>query len=438
MSSKINRRDFLNKSSIGILGTGILPLTDINFSNNPPKNIEQSAKIKEYRLLGRTGFRVSDIGCGSVLVNTEGLFKAIISAGVNLIDTSESGWRNEEVMGRVINKIDRGSVFINTKIMVSETESADRVVQRMKDFLKRAGLTYLDGMMLWNVNSIKETENKSFLEAFNKLRDEKLVRFSGISCHGSNYIINPKDTMADIITAAIYSDRYDLVMFVHNYVQHEMGEDILNACAKKGVGTLLMKTDPFGGYFLRFIKQVNEAKLNNDSIPESVRIVYDKMIAKQNEAQPFLQKYGYLKDESYKKAALSFVLNDPLVHSALISFRNFEDVNEYARLSGARLNNENIALIDSLVHFFGFSYCRHACGKCEKSCPYNVPVNTIMRYNHYFMAHSMKEYAIQKYRELPGSKADKCSVCEGRCEKACPYNVVIQSLLSFAHNNLNS
>jgi predicted aldo/keto reductase-like oxidoreductase len=434
---KINRRDFLTKSSIGVLGTGILPLSDLNLSQNNFDKAEQS-RIKDYRLLGRTGFKVSDIGCGSVQVNTEGLFKAILASGVNFIDTSESLWRNEEELGRVVNKMDRNAVFINTKIMVSGAESADKIIQRMKDFLKRSGLSYLDGMMLWNVNSIKETENKSFLTAFSKLRDAKLVRFSGISCHGSNYVINPKDTMADIISAAVESDRYDLMMFVHNYVQNEMGEKILKVCEQKGVGTLLMKTDPFGGYFLRFIKEVNDSKLKNDSISQDVKIVYDKMIKKQNEAQPFLKKYGYLEDASYKKAALSFVLNNPLVHSALISFKNFDDVNEYVNLSGSRLDNENTALIDSLVRYFGFSYCRHACGKCEKNCPNNVPINTIMRYNHYFMAQAMKEYSIKNYNELPGAKADKCIACEGLCEKACPYNVMIQSLLTIAHCNLTS
>ena len=32
----------------------------------------------------------------------------------------------------------------------------------------------------------------------------------------------------------------------------------------------------------------------------------------------------------------------------------------------------------------GQYYCHHACGEGESSCPHHVPVNTIMRYNHYF------------------------------------------------------
>jgi len=32
----------------------------------------------------------------------------------------------------------------------------------------------------------------------------------------------------------------------------------------------------------------------------------------------------------------------------------------------------------------GELYCRHACGLYQPSCSQQLPINTIMRYNHYF------------------------------------------------------
>lgn len=440
MKSKINRRDFLAKSSIGLMATsaGVVNLGN-SFSTKGIKfSSQELPKIKEYRMLGRTGFKVSDIGCGCILTNAETILRSLLSAGINFIDTSESLWQNQEVVGKVVKEVDREAIFINTKISVSENESADEIVIRIKKFLERTGLTYLNGMMLWNVNSIKEIGNPAFHNAFERLKKEKLVQFSGVSCHGSSFIENPEDSMESIISACIESDRYDLVMFVYNYVQHQMGENILKLCDQKNVGSLLMKTDPFGGYFLNFIEQVNESISKNDSVTGNLKIVYDKIIRQQKEAKPFLEQHGYLNDSNYKKAAISFALNNPQVSSALITFRNFEDVNDYLNLSGARLDHEKVSFIDSLKKDYGNLYCRHACGQCEIKCPFNVPINRIMRYNHYFMAQERKDYAVKKYRDLPGVNAAKCVNCEGLCEQACPYKVSIRMLLSIAHQNLNS
>ena len=84
----------------------------------------------------------------------------------------------------------------------------------------------------------------------------------------------------------------------------------------------------------------------------------------------------------------------------------------------------------------GELYCRHACGICESSCPHHVPVNTIMRYNHYFEAQGSEKFAMEKYAQLETSKADHCRNCAGWCQTSCPYGVPIQGLLNIAHAQL--
>ena len=82
---------------------------------------------------------------------------------------------------------------------------------------------------------------------------------------------------------------------------------------------------------------------------------------------------------------------------------------------------------------FAHSYCRHACGQCEPSCPHDVPVNTIMRYHHYFVAQHREKYAMEKYYALQNRAVSLCSNCAGYCQNACPHNVPIQGLLLQAH-----
>jgi len=59
---KLNRRRFLRNSSLGFLGAGLLGkkglTSPIQFQE------DETPKIKEYRTLGRTGFKVSALGFG--------------------------------------------------------------------------------------------------------------------------------------------------------------------------------------------------------------------------------------------------------------------------------------------------------------------------------------------------------------------------------------
>jgi predicted aldo/keto reductase-like oxidoreductase len=137
-----------------------------------------------------------------------------------------------------------------------------------------------------------------------------------------------------------------------------------------------------------------------------------------------------------REAAIRFLLDNKAVSSILITFQNFEEIAEYVNLSGTKLTTENISIINQLKENFGHLYCRHACGICEDSCPHKVPVNTIMRYNHYFMAQHREKYAMHQYNLLNGNKAEKCTGCNGYCEQACPFGVSIQALLQIANQNL--
>ncbi|TNF42916.1 MAG: hypothetical protein EP313_00170, partial [Bacteroidetes bacterium] len=64
---RINRRDFLSRSTICMAGVGIAG-TGSAYSretgNHKQEKDQEQPAIREYRILGRTGFKVSDIGCG--------------------------------------------------------------------------------------------------------------------------------------------------------------------------------------------------------------------------------------------------------------------------------------------------------------------------------------------------------------------------------------
>jgi aryl-alcohol dehydrogenase-like predicted oxidoreductase len=437
--SKINRRLFLSKASAGLAGVGAGVLTGSGIESLHDKNGTEVPRIKEYRTLGRTGFKVSDIGCGPAVMTNENLLSAVINSGVNIIDTAEfyGNGNNEILVGKAIKGHDREKLFINTKLRIAETDKQEDIVLKTRKCLERMNTDYLDGMMLWNPSTTEEVKNKAFHRAFEQLKREGRVKFCGISSHGSEFLEMNRENMEQIICGAVEDGRFDLVLFVYNYAQREMGKNILKLCAEKNIGTMLMKTDPLGKGYSEILARVRKAQSENQPIPDNIKKRHDLIIEKQKKAEQFLDENPGFNKVTRREAAVGFCLDNPAVSSVLISFRTFEDINDYVVLSGSKLTSENLSVIETLMDNCGFLYCRHACGKCEPSCPLKVPVNTIMRYNHYFTAQAREKYAIQQYRLLAGANAGSCSSCAGYCEEACPYGVPVKTLLELSHLNLS-
>lgn len=75
----IKRRRFIKQSILGLIGGGVLSKGVLANSNIPRyDNSEDMPRIKEFRILGRTGFKVSDIGAGDF--DDPGPFKALLDA----------------------------------------------------------------------------------------------------------------------------------------------------------------------------------------------------------------------------------------------------------------------------------------------------------------------------------------------------------------------
>ncbi|MCP5107018.1 MAG: hypothetical protein GY950_26775 [bacterium] len=149
-----------------------------------------------------------------------------------------------------------------------------------------------------------------------------------------------------------------------------------------------------------------------------------------------MKKNNITNPREIRDAAVRFVLKHAGVHTVCINFRSFDDVDPYINLSGSPMTAADKKKLALYREGCGSFYCRHACGECEARCPHGVPVNTIMRYNHYFESQGREKEAMQKYAALSTPKADLCETCLGHCRAACSHNVHIHGLLAHAHHNL--
>ncbi|MFC1651205.1 aldo/keto reductase [Candidatus Latescibacterota bacterium] len=417
-----------------------------SFGNVEASAEDKSPRIKKYRTLGRTGFKASDIGLGGARITDEEVVKVLIRAGVNYLDTSES-YRNgnsEVMIGNAIKEFDRKSLFITTKMadVFKPFESKEQVLNLARGSLKRLNTDYIDCYMIHAAQNSEIIKDKYFHEAMKQLKSEGRVRYCGVSCHGNSptYIPSKNETlkkMDEILLVAVEDNRFDVLLLAYNFQLQNMGNRVMKACKEKNIGTTIMKTATYNSY-LRMKGQIEKNIKEGVETPELTKQVLQMYGQNLEQAELFNKKYNLTSEDEIKSATIRFALDNPDADSVLVSFSSFEDIDKYLALSGKPLSTSENKMLKDYEKLFGRFYCRHACGECEQYCPYQVPVNTIMRYNQYFHAQNQREYATEKYASLPGHNADMCENCKGYCEKACLYNVPIQSMLNIAHNELTA
>ncbi len=430
----MSRRRFLGGSIAALAGMGLQGKEKLFGSESSIGAGE--LKIKEYRTLGRTGFKVSDIGLGTGEMTDPALLEAVLDTGINYIHTGESYGRGlmERTIGSGIKNRNRKSIFISTMLGLSKDVSKEGLINRAHKCLERLQTDYIDCLMIHAPPTVERIKTEGFHAAIRQLKAEGRVRFCGLSNHGAQWQDVP-ETMEKVLLAAAEDGRFDVMLFVYNFIQRDMGEKVLKACKEKNIGATLMKTNPVVNY-LEMKENLEKTKEEGREVSDRLVKLVERLKARADMAESFKKKYNLTNNNEVRDAAIKFVLSHPYVNSACLTIKNYSDLEAYVALSGTRLESAERKKLSAYRATFGEFYCRHACGECESECPHGVPVITIMRYQHYFKAQSREKTAMVKYASLQRNKAERCLNCVGYCEQACPYGVPVQGLLVMAHQTL--
>jgi len=436
----LDRRHFLKTSLFGMFSAGMATKAGLARAKEGTRAYSRETKdkshsaIKGYRILGRTGFKVSDLAVGSV--QDEGLMSAMLDAGVNYIDTAESYPGHHRTVSKAIKGRDRKSIFITTKMQVKKDTSKEGFLKRARKALEELDTEYVDCFMMHMPDKIETLKTEGFHVAMQQLKAEGRIRFMGVSHHGSFWFRDPETAMDKVLLAAADDERFDVFLFAYNFLQMDQSERVLEVCKEKKIGTALMKSTPVFKYYIlksRLEQLEKEEKKIHPLYKEGLKRFKDKA----DKAEQFINKYDLKNPDEIREAAIRFVLDNPNVNTVCCSLNNYDEMERVLPLSGSKFSDWDKAKLAAYKEGCSELYCRHACGVCEPLCPQGVPVNTIMRYLHYYMAQGREKEAMLKYAEIPGARADSCHECLGYCEAACPYNVPIQGMLFLAHNQLS-
>jgi len=441
MSRPWSRRGFLGTVLSGFPAAGLLGLPR---QDRPAGAPAASPRVREFRTLGRTGYRVSDIAFGAGSLTNANVLAAALDRGINYIDTGEhyENGNSERAVGETLKGRDRKSVFITTKLnlIYFKRTSRPEMKERFLGCLERLGTDYVDCLMI-HMCTLPQVKHEPYHELIRELKAEGKVRFSGLSNHGpENSLAGRMEEPTEVVVEAAAEDgRFDIVLAVYNFLRTEAGERIFKACGAKNMGVTLMKMDPavttvnhrgnLAGLRERYKAAGREwpeplVKLEKD--------VEDRAAA----SEAFLKRYGLAGPEQTRDAAIKFCLSRPEVHCVCPTMNSFDALDAYCALSGTRFTYEEARMLEAGKETFGGLTCRIGCGECLAACPSGVPVNSILRYEYYFRAKGSEKSAMAEYARLGSNNASGCVGCSAPCEQACPHGVPVQGLLLLAHERL--
>ena len=246
MNRRINRKEFIRKSAAGVAGMAFITRKKFLFPKKTSRDIE-------YRILGRTGIKVSPVGMGATRTLEKSIVKAAIDRGVNFLDTgrSYSNGKNEEMIGNAI-KGNRERMVIQSKLKFRKNEP-DLLEKSLNESLKALQTDYIDIMLLHGATEIEEIENEVIMEFFTKAKKSGKIRACGFSTHRN---------MAGLVEWNNTTEFYDVIMSAFNhagkFVHSKSGwsaewdqESLISQLTeghRKKIGFVAMKTCSGGPY----------------------------------------------------------------------------------------------------------------------------------------------------------------------------------------------
>lgn len=404
---QISRRRFIEKSVVSVVGAGI-GLAAAGGARgvpqpppSPPYPSEKSGEkpqIKGYRVLGRTGYRVSDIGYGNAGMQDPAMLEYAIERGINYVDTARQYYDMEKVIGQIFPE-KRDKIFVTTKLepeVVTPDASVEDLTAALEDSLQRLNTDYIDCCMIHsvgdpNLGDRTRIENENIYTTFSNAKKAGKLRYWGASGHG------PK--IMEEFTWLIDNTDIDMIMPGMNYMTRGL-EPVLAKAKEKDIAVVAMK-----------------------SMSAARKIDFSDYAAE---------------GRTVRQALLKWMLAQPNIDTIAITMRTYDDIDEFVGASGAvKPTPREKKALEEYGMLLDKNYCRPGCDGCLGACPYGVPIHDILRYRLYFHNYGREKYAMSRYAALPRNRsADRCASCDGPCRAFCPYGLPVREKLVQAHSEM--
>ncbi|MBR5178491.1 MAG: aldo/keto reductase [Lachnospiraceae bacterium] len=372
-----------------------------------------------YRTLGKTGLKVSEIGFGGEWLERHPeeesveLIKYAGKKGINIIDCWMANPKSRDIIGMAMEG-NRGNWIVQGHIgstyqngQYVRTRDMKYVVPAFEDILRRMKTDYIDLGMIHYVDAKEDWDNcmkTDFIKFVHKLHDEGVIKHIGLSTH------NPR-----IGKLAVETGFIDMIMFSINpafdmrpatesvdalfggYDKDYSGIDPERAefyrlCEEKEVGITVMKGF-FGG-----------ALLDEKRSPFGVAFT--------------------------PKQCIHYALTRPGVSSVLCGYDTKEQVDEAVAYETAEDDEKDYASVIASAPMHSYMGQCTYCGHC-KPCPMDIDIAMVNKFYDLAITQPMVPESVKAHYEALGITASSCVGCQS-CESRCPFGVKIAERMAKA------
>ncbi len=243
--SRLSRREFVGLALGAVLATGL----------SAESGAAETKGDVEYRMLGRTGEKVSALGLGGFHIGKQKdenesirIIHAAIDGGINFMDNcwDYNDGTSEIRMGKALRDSYRQRVFLMTKV---DGRTKQEAAKQIDESLKRLQTDHVDLMQFHEVIRMNDPDRifaqGGAMEAMLDAKKAGKVRYIGFTGHK-----NPDIHLHMLDTAAKHDFHFDTVQMPLNVMDahfESFEKKVLPRLVKDEIGVLGMKSmgDPF-------------------------------------------------------------------------------------------------------------------------------------------------------------------------------------------------
>ena len=328
----------------------------------------------EYRMLGKTGLKISRMGFGGIPIQkidaegTKRVLRKLLVQGVNFIDTARAYTVSEEYLGYALEGV-RDQFVLASKTYSRSKEAAAADIETS---LRNLRTDYIELYQIHNPSAaelaIVQTPDGA-LAALQEAKAAGKIGHIGITLHSK-----------ELFEQALELDWVETIMFPYNIVETQ-AQELIAKCAQKNIGFIAMK--PLAG-----------GAIDNATL------------------------------------ALRFITANPNVTVVIPGMAAEEEVDENiaACADASALTQEELEGMEKIREFLGTQFCRR-CNYCAP-CNVGIPIPAVFLMEGYYSRYGLQDWAKERYAALP-KKASDCVQC-GACESRCPYDLPIRDMMKKA------
>jgi predicted aldo/keto reductase-like oxidoreductase len=346
------------------------------------KSDKRPSPAVRYRILGRTGLKVTELGFGSEAVSDISVFERALDAGINFFDSARS-YQNgnaERALGAAL-RGKRNQVILCTR---SYADNARQIALDLDDSLKALGTDHVDIWYLGQKDSPGQMKD-DMLEVQRAAQKAGKIRFRGVSSHRpaaiADFAIHQKFDVIQIpYNFAIGTRRDPFNMDASNL------DSTLGRFKEAGIGVVAMKVMA-GGY--RGGIHIDEKNLDIHARAGS------------------------------RIAAIRWALRNDRVQTTSVRMMDMDQLEENLKAMSGQFSQDDARLLAAYTDAVRPVLCR-MCGACDSQCPYGTNAGDVVRAVMYAESYGSYEAGLETFGRT-GAQS-RCTECT-QCTVSCPNGV---------------